>query len=213
MADQSSEPTFANLYRPMSEQELLTLAKDWHSLQEDAQAALAAEFATRLISFTEPMPLQEEALPEFRDLVTIRRYRDLSEALVARSAVESAGIFCFLKDENTIRLDWQISNMIGGIRLQVAAVDAEAAEAVLNEPIPDVIEFLDEPDFQQPRCPRCESTDINYERSSRGSALVSLYLLGLPLPRGSASWNCNKCGLRWEEADDESPVLPVSETP
>jgi hypothetical protein len=30
--------------------------------------------------------------PEYRDLVTLRRYRDLSEAIVARAVVESAGI-------------------------------------------------------------------------------------------------------------------------
>jgi hypothetical protein len=55
--------------------------------------------------------------PEYRDLVTLRRYRDLSEAIVARAVVESAGIYCFLKDENFVRLDWQMSNLLGGIRL------------------------------------------------------------------------------------------------
>jgi Putative prokaryotic signal transducing protein len=157
------------------------------------------------------MPSQPDA--EFRDLVTIRRYRDLSEAIIARGAIESAGIFCFLKDENLVRLDWQISNMIGGIRLQVAAADVEAAEAVLAQPIPNSIDFadeiLDEPNFQQPRCPRCNSTDISYERSTRKAALAALYLFALPIPRGSASWTCQKCDMRWEEVEDPAEDPPV----
>jgi hypothetical protein len=122
------EPTFADLYRPMSELELENLAADRHSLIP----ALAAEFATRNPDFTEPPPPADDAVPEFRELVTIRRYRDLSEAIVARAVIESTGIFYFLKDENLVRLDWQVSNFIGGIRLQVDAVDVEAAEAILS---------------------------------------------------------------------------------
>jgi Putative prokaryotic signal transducing protein len=200
-------PAFADIYRPMSDRELNSLAADWHSLTEEARTALAAEFATRHLDLTEPPPPDDHE-PEFRDLVTLRRYRDLSEAIIARGAIESAGIFCFLKDENTVRLDWQISNMIGGIRLQVAAADVEAAEAVLNQPIPNSIdfggEFLDEPGFEQPRCPRCNSTNITYERSDRKTALTSLFILGLPLPLGSASWTCEKCGLHWQEEEDSA---------
>ena len=63
---------------------------------------------------------------------------------------------------------------------------------------------LHEPGFEQPRCPRCRSTDITYERYDRKTAMASLFVLGLPLPLGSASWTCEKCGLRWKEEDDSS---------
>ena len=129
------DPTFADLYRPMSELELQDLLSDWHSLIPEARSALAAEFATRGLEFIEPPP-PADGTPEFRDLTTIRRYRDLSEALVARAVIESAGIFCFLKDENLVRLDWQVSNFIGGTRLQVGAADVEAAKDLLSQPIP-----------------------------------------------------------------------------
>jgi hypothetical protein len=151
-----------------------------------------------------PLPAKDVA-PEFRDLVTIRRYRDLSEAIVARAVVESAGIFCFLKDENLVRLDWQVSNFIGGIRLQVAAPDVEVAEAILSQPVPSEFSIPDQPGFQQPRCPRCTSTDIRWERQGRKAALASLYLFSLPLPRGSESWHCNSCDLRWVD-DDQTQV-------
>jgi hypothetical protein len=196
------DPTFADLYRLMSEQELQDLLSDWHSLIPEAHSALAAEFATRGLEFIEPPPPADDTPPEYRDLTTIRRYRDLSEALVARAVIESAGIFCFLKDENLVRLDWQVSNFIGGIRLQVAAVDVEAANDILSQPVPNEISIPDQPGFMQPRCPRCTSTDVSWERQGRKAALASLYLFSLPLPRGSASWHCNSCDLRW--VDDES---------
>lgn len=196
------EPTFADLYRPMSEWELQNLAADWHSLIPEARTALIAEFAARKLSFTEPSAPTNDPGPEYRELVTLRRYRDLSEAIVARAVVESSGIFCFLKDENLVRLDWQVSNFIGGIRLQVDAADVEAAEEILSQPIPNSIPIPGQPGFEQPRCPRCNSSDITWERQGRKAALTSLYLFSLPLPRGSESWTCNKCSLHWTEEDD-----------
>jgi hypothetical protein len=193
----------------MSELELQDLLADWHSLIPEARYALAAEFASRNLKFDVP-PTLVDGSSEFRELVTIRRYRDLSEALVARAVIESAGIYCFLKDENLVRLDWQVSNFIGGIRLQVAAEDVEAAEAILSQPIPNEISIPDQPGFIQPRCPRCTSTDITWERQGRKAALASLYLFSLPLPRGSESWHCNSCDLRWVE--DGDPVETATES-
>jgi hypothetical protein len=195
------EPSFVELYRSMSDEELSELAADWHGLVEDARSALTTEFFRRGLEFKPPSSTEEPG-PEYRDLVTLRRYRDLSEAIVARAVVESAGIFCFLKDENLVRLDWQMSNLIGGIRLQVPAADAEAAEAVLAQPVPDSFTLPEEPDFKQPRCPRCSSTDIFWERRGRKAALLSLYLFSVPLPRGSESWRCHSCDLRWVDEDD-----------
>lgn len=191
---------FAASYAKMSEPELLDLARSYDSLTEAAQAALRAEFARR--GMETPTVQGGEAL-EGRTLATVSRYRDLSEAIVARSMLESAGIYAYLRDENLVRLDWQVSNFIGGIRLQVAMEDKSAAEELLNQPIPDSIHFGDQPDFSQPHCPVCNSPDITFEGSSRGAALASLYLLSLPLPLGEESWLCNSCGARWQEAEDD----------
>jgi hypothetical protein len=202
------EPTFADLYHPMSEPELQNLLADWPSLIPEARSALAAEFASRGLEFVEPPSPSADTPREFRELTTIRRYRDLSEALVARAVIESAGVFCFLKDENFARLLWQDSNFIGGIRLQVAADDVQAAETILSQPIPDSISIPGQPGFMQPRCPQCTSTDITWERQGRKAALASLYLFSLPFPRGSESWHCNSCQLRWIEDDDPVETAP-----
>jgi hypothetical protein len=106
---------FETRYARMSEVELLELAQEYDSLTETAQSALRAEFARRHLEpplIDEPV---EEADPAARELVTVRRYRDLSEAIVARSLLESAGIAAGIRDENIARMEWQYSNLLGGI--------------------------------------------------------------------------------------------------
>lgn len=49
--------------------------------------------------------------------ITLYRYRDLPEAVIAQGMLASAGIESFLRDENTIRMDWMLSQLIGGVRL------------------------------------------------------------------------------------------------
>jgi hypothetical protein len=50
-----------------------------------------------------------------RDLVTIQSFRELSQAVLAKGMLNSAGIECFLMDDNTGRMLGFISNVIGGI--------------------------------------------------------------------------------------------------
>jgi hypothetical protein len=192
-------------YAQMSASELMELGRSYDSLTELAQTALRAEFAGRhLDPPTIDEPVTPEVLPGF---ITIRRYRDLSEAIVARSLLESAGIPAYLRDENLVRLEWQISNFIGGIRLQVDRADETAAIELLNQPIPDSVPFEGQDEFAQPLCPRCGSTDITFQGSSRGAALASLYFLSLPLPLGKETWLCNACNARWID-DRDDPSVP-----
>lgn len=121
--EQAQEDLVAS-YAKLEEPELMELARTYDSLTDSAQSALRAEFARRGL---EPPLIEEVPEPEFRSLITLRRYRDLSEAIVARSLLESAGIAVYLRDENLVRLDWQVSNFIGGIRLQVDAANEQSA--------------------------------------------------------------------------------------
>lgn len=121
----------------------------------------------------------------------------MSEAIVARSLLESAGIKVDLCDENLVRLDWQVSNFIGGIRLQVSSEDKQEAAEILDAPIPDLIDYGDTAVYSQPVCPRCGSTDISFQDASRKAALVSLYAFSVPLPLGNETWFCSNCGNRW----------------
>lgn len=72
--------------------------------------------------------MQTEPKPDIR-IVTIRRFGDMSEALLAQGALDAAGIESFLADTNIARVEWPMTR---GVRLQVDADDVEAAEAALS---------------------------------------------------------------------------------
>jgi len=62
----------------------------------------------------------------------------LEQAVVARTVLESAGIECFLADENMARIAWPyIQVAAGGIRLPVLDSDAEAASELLRSYAPE----------------------------------------------------------------------------
>ena len=86
-------------------------------------------------------------------------------------------------------MDWYWSNLIGGVKLQVAAEDREAAMAVLGEEMPAsfTAEEVGE-EYQQPACPKCGSLNVGYETVNRGIALAALYTLALPVPTPSNVW-------------------------
>ena len=187
-------------YAQMSETELMELARSYDGLLEIAQVALRAEFSRRGL---EP-PLAEEPKEwEFRRLVTVRRYRDLAEAYVGRSLLESAGIPAWIADEHLVRMDWFYSNLVGGMRLQVDEREEAAAREILDEGPPETIRYGEEEVYVQPTCPKCGSTEITFGGGTeRGRSLVALYLLAIPVPPREAAWNCEACGARWVASDD-----------
>jgi hypothetical protein len=127
---------FSAAYSGMSEKELMELAEDFDSLRGPAQDALRAEFAARKLEM--PVPGEpEEDHAEFRPLVTVRKYSEMSEALIARASLEGAGIEAFLCDENMARLEWQLMIYLGGMRLQVKEEDVAAALEILDSPMPE----------------------------------------------------------------------------
>ena len=64
------------------------------------------------------------------ELVTIRQFGDMSEALLAQACLDSAGIDSFLTDTNIARVEWPLTR---GMRLQVEADDAGTAIALLEQ--------------------------------------------------------------------------------
>jgi len=125
----------AQHYAALSDGELLQLAGETESLTEEARTALALEMGRRNIPSEKKGEADDSASggrAELRDLLTIRQFRDLPEALLAKSVLESAGIECFLGDYNLIRMDWLWSNLLGGIKLRVRQEDALVASRLLE---------------------------------------------------------------------------------
>lgn len=133
------------------------------------------------------------------DLITLWRYRDLPEALIAHSKLKAEGFDCFLADDNIVRFDWFWSNMVGGVRLRVREDDAESALELLGQQIPERFsaEEVGE-EYEQPACPKCGSRDVAFESLYRGVALVALWLWAIPLSLPKCRWHCENCGNEWK---------------
>lgn len=58
------------------------------------------------------------------------------EAHLLRAHLEGNGIAAFVRDEHTVSSDWGLSNAIGGVRVEVAEEDYEAACAFVAEYTP-----------------------------------------------------------------------------
>jgi len=148
-----------------------------------------------VIELREDLP---HAAAQADDFVVIRRFRDLPEALLAKGSLTSSGIETTLVDDNTIRMDWLWSNLLGGIKLLVDRKDAEAATEVLDGPISAALELEDEQVYPQPRCPNCQSLDVSFQELYKPIAFGSL-LINFPLPVHRRGWRCQSCRHVWQE--------------
>jgi hypothetical protein len=186
----------AGVYSAMSDEEVGELAQSIDELSDVARETLQGETARRGLA----VPSPGVDVPELGDLVTLRNFRDLPEALLAKGSLESAGIESQWVDDNMIRMDWFISNLLGGIKLKVHAEDIEAANEILNQPIPETIEVEGVGSFAQPKCPRCQSLDVSFRELDKFFSYGSAYL-GIPVPVYRKAWTCRACGNEWQDHD------------
>jgi len=176
----------AGIYAGKTDDELLKLARNAESLTEAAWDALEDELDLRHLEVPVEAPKHELDL---RKLVPIRQFRDLPEALLAKGCLESAGIECFFRDDNLVRLDWFISNFIGGIKLCVKPEDIDKAQTILDEPMLEGFYVQGVGLYEQPRCPKCNSLDVNLQELDSDAHRAAL--------------RCRVCQAEWE--DNEGP--------
>jgi hypothetical protein len=188
----------ADTYASMTDAELQTLALHPEVLTDMAWETLDDEMDRRDLELPAGEAEQDREELELQTLVTIRQFRDLPEALLAKGSIESAGIECFLADDNLVRMDWFISNFVGGIKLRVKAADAENAQKLLNEPILEGLYVEGIGLYEQPRCPKCQSLDVNFQELDRPVAYLSAYL-HVPIPLQRKAWRCHSCDAEWED--------------
>jgi len=193
MADRAEAIRLSELYSKMSDGELEKIASDSISLTEIARNALASEVERRALQ-VEPPAKPEDANHsevELQSLVTIRKFRDLPEALLAKGSLDSAGIESFLGDDNMVRMDWFISNLLGGVKLLVKPEDVEQANQILEQPIPEDFPVEGVGEYTSPRCPHCQSLDV---------IVYAGAFIGLPSIL-QARWKCNSCGREWDDTE------------
>lgn len=137
---QQENERLVRLYASMSDGELLRLAARSWELSDAAWDALEDELDRRHLEVPVPDPVPQVESLEKRNLVLLRRFRDLPEALLAKGKLESAGVPVFLADDNMVRMDWFISNLLGGVKVLVDGEDFAEAARLLDEPAPELLE-------------------------------------------------------------------------
>jgi len=202
-------------YAEMTLGQLQKIAADAPELTEMARQLLSDEIRRRGATPAfpeieknpeppEPPPSEpiEEAeptpdLPEMTSPLLLRRFRDLPEALLAKGRLETAGINCFLADDNMVRLDWFISNLLGGVKLMVDEAEAEEAASILDQPTPESFEVEAVGEYLQPRCPKCGSLDISFEELDKKFSYATAFF-AVPIPMHIKGWNCHACKHHWD---------------
>jgi|SRR5579871_383243 len=218
----------ADFYCGQMDGELEKTAGQAYELTDVARETLQAEIARRGLSVAfagsaplrpvapilpgDPPPRQPALKPgegkgrdqdiQDRGMVTIRKFRDLPEALFAKGSLESAGIECALLDDNMVRLDWFISNLLGGVKLQVRPEDADIAEEILDQPIPENFDVSGIGEYVQPRCPKCQSLDVNFQEVAPAAYLSTA--VSVPIPFHRRAWRCHSCNVEWEDDGETS---------
>ncbi|NVJ67239.1 MAG: DUF2007 domain-containing protein [Gammaproteobacteria bacterium] len=108
-------------------------------------------------------------------LVKLESFEFVWEAELVRALLESEGIASFVFDAEHIRINWALSNAMGGVRVMVNANDLELAQ--------NTLERWRAGDFAEPQqqetCISCNSPDLKdiYNSKKNGYSFFSMTLL------------------------------------
>lgn len=135
-------------------------------------------------------------------LITIATFWEPWEAHLAKDQLTDSGVNCFLSGENFVATYWLLAGADRGIKLKVAESDAREAMKILEaDERTETKETADSGSQvrgENEACPKCQSTDIEFERFSRKVFFLSMLLLRFPLPFPAKHYRCKSCGYAWK---------------
>ena len=131
-----------------------------------------------------------------------------SEALLARSFLESEGIEACVIDETQIRMQWHLAAALGGVKVAVSPGDAARARELLAQDRSEALQELAEQQLSpasEECCPRCGAAvvaeSVERKRPKLHQLFVSLFLAVwgylLPIPRAAIHRKCRACSHAW----------------
>jgi len=119
---------------------------------------------------------------------TIATFSKPEEAHLFRTRLEAAGIAAYVQDEHFIQMNWLYSNAIGGVRVQIADEDFDAAREFLANDSPQSLS-----DAVDVVCPKCGSHDTVPDELPRRISFLSFLLFNFPLLFSRYRWRCSSC--------------------
>jgi len=129
-------------------------------------------------------------------LVTIATYTTAAEAYVTKGLLESAGIDCYVFDENIVNMNLFYSNAVGGVKLKVPSSQLYLANEILgeNRGIAD-----EEKASEEYVCPRCSSRNVTNKQLPWSVTIFASILMSFPIPYMRKKLECHDCGYSWKE--------------
>lgn len=196
----------AELYRQMSDGELLKLARDKSELVEVAQQSLALEMSQRQLK-AEPLELPsprppddpESPFAENRELVEFTTVWCVEDALRVQYALDVAGIPFFMGEEKATGVDLVTSNFADGVVVRVMRIGYSWASAALQgyEPryVPESEKENRKQESEAPNvrvcCPRCKSQEVILEDTVHDKPAAEV--------ASQFEWTCVACGNKWRD--------------
>ena len=132
--------------------------------------------------------------------IAVASFSQPVEAHLARTKLESEGIPCVVGDEHLVRVDWLLSNAVGGVKVLVPRSEEQRARDALR-PRPRLVAVAGQRTIVDGEmvCPRCHTDNVYYSHYNRRVAGFFILLLGFLVPWRDRRWTCTECGYQWKE--------------
>ncbi len=131
------------------------------------------------------------------ELVTVKSFDNYFSANIILTRLQSEGIECYLKDENTVTIDPMLSNAIGGIKLVVKKEDEAGVIKLLRS---YHIQYM-----LSATCPDCGSNSFNHIAKPGISNYLTAILTWIFSSYAVAPdyvYQCGNCGYECETLPD-----------
>ncbi len=130
---------------------------------------------------------------------TVASFREPYQAHLVKGKLEVEGIHAVVLDEHLVQINWNLSQAIGGVKVQVSEADLDRAREILRVEYFEELSATEEARLQpapEDICPDCDSSSISPKRYSRWFLIPSLLFL-LPIFYGNKKRRWNDCGATW----------------
>lgn len=137
------------------------------------------------------------------NLVTIMTYDNYMTAHIVKARLANRGVEAFIKDEQTLTMNWLWNNALGGMKLQVKEEDATLALKILEEDEKEFEEQIqsdaytgeDKSVFDPGNriCIHCGSKNTKRISYNKSWAYTAMLFLGFPIAVRSDKWHCFHC--------------------
>jgi hypothetical protein len=137
-------------------------------------------------------------------MITVATFSKPEDAHLLRLRLGAGGVDAYVQDENMVQMNWLYSNAIGGVRVQIAETDLEAAREIAAAPPVGKGDAAEVSEEELAVCPGCSSTNTAPDERPRRLAFLSMIFsmvtfgVAFPFAFLRRRWKCADCGHTWK---------------